>query len=47
MLKARVTEASARYSRLAERAAAPPSAPIGPFALLIGAAAVLLAARHR
>jgi hypothetical protein len=47
MLKARVTEASARYRRLADRAAAAPSAPIGPFALLIGCAAVLLVARHR
>ena len=47
VLKARVTEASTRYERLAERAAASPSAPFGPFALLIGAAALLLVARHR
>jgi hypothetical protein len=47
MLKARVAEASERYQRLADRAAATRSAPIGPFALLIGGAAVLLVARHR
>ena len=47
MLKARVAEASERYQRLADRAAASRSAPIGPFALLIGCAAVLLVARHR
>jgi hypothetical protein len=45
-LKARVDEASARYQRLADRAAGTTSAPRAPFALVLLGAALLMAARH-
>ena len=50
VLKARVDEASVRYQRLVDRAAASssvPIRPIGPLALLIGSGTVLLVARRR
>lgn len=45
-LQARVDEASARYQRLADRAAASTSAPRAPFAYMILLVALFLAVRH-
>jgi hypothetical protein len=45
-LQARVDEASARYQRLAERAAGATSAPRAPLALVVLVAALFMAARH-